>query len=158
MPLTLLPGPPGFKKLSTPLEHVCRVSFAHLNSNPSTLPAAIVLASTILYIYYWVYLRRNRKDGTKDRRVLHCRAVPLVVPELELAFGDAVAGAPAYVHHVVCVEHAEFLLPTGEAGDLVAEASCTIPVFGAQHKKVRMLQGTHSMHSQIPEINKYYNV
>ena len=84
----------------------------------------------------------------------HRRAVPFVVPELELAFGDAVAGAPAYVHHVVCVEHAEFLLPTGEAGDLVAEASCTIPVFGAQHKKVRMLQGTHSMHSQIPEINK----
>ena len=76
------------------------------------------------------------------------------MPELELALGDAIAGPPAHVHHVVRVEHAEFLLPTGEAGDLVAEASCTVSVFGAQHKKVGMLQGTHSMHSQIPEINK----
>jgi hypothetical protein len=79
------------------------------------------------------------------------------VPELELALGNAVAGAPAHVHHMVCVEHAEFLLPTGEAGDLVAEASCTIPVFGAQHKKIRMLQGTHSMHSQIHPIAEFHS-
>ena len=38
------------------------------------------------------------KDETKDRRVLHGRALPLVVSELELALGDAITGAPAYVH------------------------------------------------------------
>ena len=52
------------------------------------------------------------KDGTKDRRVLQRRAVPLVVPELELALGDAITDALAQVHQIVSVEHAEFPLPT----------------------------------------------
>ena len=59
--------------------------------------------------------------------------------ELKLALRDAITGAPAYMHHMISVEHAELLLPTAEASDLVAEASCTVTVFGAQHKEVRML-------------------
>ena len=74
--------------------------------------------------------------------------------ELKLALGYAVAGTAAHMHHVVGVKHAQLLLPTREAGDLVAEAGCTVAVFGTQHEEVRMLQGTHTMHSQIPETEK----
>ena len=52
------------------------------------------------------------KDGAKDCRVLHNRAEPLDVPELELAYEDAIAGALAHMHHVVSVAHAKFLLST----------------------------------------------
>jgi len=71
------------------------------------------------------------------------------VSELKLAFGYAIAGATAHVHHVVGVEHTELLLPTGEAGDLVAETGGTVAVFGTQHEEVGMLQGAHTMHPQI---------
>ena len=74
--------------------------------------------------------------------------------ELKLALGYAVAGTTAHMHHVVGVKHAQLLLPTREAGDLVAEAGCTVAVFGTQHEEVRMLQGAHTMHAQIPETEK----
>ena len=74
--------------------------------------------------------------------------------ELKLALGYAVAGTAAHMHHVVGVKHAQLLLPTREAGDLVAEAGCTVAVFRTQHEEVRMLQGAHTMHAQIPETEK----
>ena len=73
--------------------------------------------------------------------------------ELKLTLGDTIAGPTTHVHHVIGVEHAQLLLPTGKASDLVAKASCTVAVFGAQHKEVRVLQGAHSMHAQIPGKN-----
>merc|ERR1712110_368183 len=102
------------------------------------------------------FLRGNGKDGTKNGRILHCGTVPPVVLELKLALGYAVAGTAAYVHHVVGVEHAELLLPAREAGDLVAEAGCTVAVFGTQHEEVRMLQRAHTMHAQIHPISKLH--
>ena len=34
--------------------------------------------------------------------------------ELKLALRDAITGAPAYMHHMISVEHAELLLPGRE--------------------------------------------
>lgn len=72
--------------------------------------------------------------------------------ELELTLGDAIACTTTHMHHVVGVEHAEFLLAAGKASDLVTEASCAVTIFGTQHEEVRVLQRTHTVHAQIPAI------
>jgi len=100
--------------------------------------------------------RRNGENGTKHGGIFHRGAIPFMVSELELTLCDAIAGAASHVHHVISVEHTKFLLPTGQASDLVADPSCTVAVFGAKHKKVGVLQCTHSMHAQIPA--KYQKV
>ena len=54
------------------------------------------------------------EDRAEDRGVLHRGAVPPVVPELELALSDTIAGPATHVDHVVRVEHAELLLSGGQ--------------------------------------------
>jgi len=98
------------------------------------------------------FLRGNGENGTEDGRVFHRGAIPFMMAELKLAFGDAVAGPAPDVHHVVRVEHAQLLLPAGEPGDLVAKAGGTISVFRAQHEEVGMLKSAHAMHPQIHPI------
>ena len=67
---------------------------------------------------FWLTYRQN---WSKDRAVLHRGAVPLLVPELELALRDAPPGSPSHVQHVVRVEHAQLLLAIGQASDLLAQ-------------------------------------
>ena len=63
------------------------------------------------------------QDGPKDSGVVNGGAVPLPVFELVLALRDARRSSPAHVHHVVCVEHAQFILAGGEPPDLLAQRS-----------------------------------
>lgn len=68
--------------------------------------------------------RWDRQDGTENGRVFNCRTIPFVMSELKLAFGDAVPGSAANVHHVVSVEHTQLFLTTGKPRDLVTNPGC----------------------------------
>ena len=66
----------------------------------------------------------DRQDGTKNGRIFDCRTVPFVMSELKLAFGNAITGSTANVHHVVSVKHTQLFLSTGKPRDLVTNPGC----------------------------------
>lgn len=60
-------------------------------------------------------------DPSKNRRVVHCAAVPAPMSELVLALSDACLGTFADVLHVVLVELAQLLLALRQAHQLAAQ-------------------------------------
>lgn len=69
------------------------------------------------YLCVFTYLH----DPSKNRRVVHCAAVPAPMSELVLALSDACLGTFTDVLHVVLVELAQLLLALRQPHQLAAQ-------------------------------------
>ena len=101
-------------------------------------------------IYCTVYLTYSQ-NFSKDRCVIDRGAIPLVSPELILTLCNALVCAPAHVHHVVSVEHAQLLLAHRQAVDGLAQGHGRAQQQGFVRERIRALK------AKAPEMRKLRN-